>query len=71
MKGEELQLEAANLLGFTLHLASLVGLPPGIIDISAPGYNARALLGAQAAKICRALQFTSQAKFDKRFRTSL
>ena len=34
---------------------SLVGSPPGIIDISAPGSNARALLGVQAAKICRVL----------------
>ena len=50
--------------------ASLIGLPPGIIDISAPGYNARALLGVPAAKICRALQFTNQANFDKRFHTT-
>ena len=39
--------------------------------ISAPEYNARALLGVPAVKICRALQFTKQANFDKRFRTNL
>ena len=47
--------------------ASLVGLPPGIIDISAPGYNARALLGGRQR---RALQFTNQANFVKRFDTN-
>ena len=65
----------ASLEGFTLQLstqpASLVGLSPGIIDISAPGFNARAHLGAQAAKICIALQSTNQANFDKRCRTNL
>ena len=55
----------------TVQVPSLVGLPPGIIDISAPGYNARALLGAQAAKNCRALQFTNQANFDNGFHTDL
>ena len=44
---------------------------PSNLDISAPGYNARALLGAQAVKICRALQFTNQANFDNRFGTNL
>ena len=57
--------------GFTLQPSKSVGLPPGIIDISAPGYNARANLGAQGAKICRALQFTNQANFDKRFGTNV
>ena len=55
----------------TAQRASLVGLAPGTIDISAPGYNARALLGARAAKICRALPFTNQANFDKRFGINL
>ena len=47
--------------------ASLVGLPPGNIDISAPGYSPRLHLElrAQAAKICRALQFTNPANFAK------
>ena len=40
-------------------------------DLAAPGYNARALLGAEAAKICRAVQFTSQASFDNRFRINV
>ena len=60
--------------GFTLQPSKTPnrpGLPPGIIDISAPGYNTRAHLGAQAAKICRALQSTNQANFDKRFRINL
>ena len=51
--------------------ASLLGLPPGIIDISALGYNARAVVGAQAAKNCNTLQFTNQANFHKRFSTKL
>ena len=60
--------------GFTVRTPkrdSLVRLSPGIIDIFAPGYNSRASLGVPAAKICRALQFTNQANFDKIFRTSL